>query len=130
MSPGPGARADGPAAPQPTDPPQPEPVEAVITVSYRLRSELGEVSEEAELIVDGEPVGGWYVDEATPDGALEVVLTEGEHDYELHGTYVAYDQAGIANPWGVTGAGTIDVLDGEVYEVDWDPVAGFSLELA
>lgn len=36
---------------------------------------------------------------------------------------------GIANPWDVAGRGTIDVLDGDVYEVVWDPLSGFSLEL-
>jgi hypothetical protein len=118
-----------PPEPDPTDPPEPETVEAVITVSYRLRPELGEVSEEAELIVDGESVGRWYVDESTTDGAFDVTLVEGEHVYELLGTYYAYDAAGVANPWAVTGGGTLDVLDGEVYEVIWDPVDGFSLEL-
>jgi hypothetical protein len=126
--PAPGPGPSEPPETDPTDPPEPEPV-AVITVSYRLRPELGEVSEEAELIVDGESVGGWHVDESSTDGAFEVTLVEGEHDYELLGTYDAYDAAGVANPWAVAGSGTLDVLDGEVYEVVWDPVGGFSLEL-
>jgi hypothetical protein len=29
----------------------------------------------------------------------------------------------------VAGRGTIEVLDGNVYEAVWDPLSGFSLEL-
>jgi hypothetical protein len=124
--------------PEPTDPVGPDPEPAGSTRAEPAVStepepepepELWEISEEVELVVDGEPVGAWYLDESSPDGALDLELTEGEHDYELLGTYVAYDEAGIAIPWDVTGGGTIDVLDGDVYEVAWDPVAGFSLEL-
>jgi hypothetical protein len=117
-APGPaGSTAAEPAvSTEPEPEPEPEPAEAVITVSYRLRPELGEVSEEVELVIDGEPVGGWYLDVSSPDGALDLELDEGEHDYELLGTYLAYDEAGIANPW-------------DVNEVAWEPRAGFSLEL-
>jgi hypothetical protein len=64
-------------------------------------------------------------------------MTRQRRDHGLGMTTIALTTAillrlrrgGIANPWDVAGRGTIDVLDGNVYEVVWDPLSGFSLEL-
>jgi hypothetical protein len=56
-------------------------------------------------------------------------MASGGHRHRPLRPRIRHRASGIANPWDVTGGGTIDVLDGDVYEVAWEPRAGFSLEL-
>lgn len=106
-------------APEP-GPPKPIPGRVSISLLVGLRPQFGQLTESAELLVDGRLVATWAASMQAPSRTLSIDgLTEGRHSYELRGEYSYVNALGVPESGPVKGSGSVIISGGARYGIEY-----------
>lgn len=99
--------------PSPTPgPPRPVSTTLDVPLVVGLRPNLGQLSEEMELSLDGATVTDWSADASNPAQTLHLDgVAAGRHRYVLSGTFTYLDPQGQTAKSVATGSGTVHIDD-------------------
>ena len=109
----------------PRTPPPPPPVSFSVLVG--IRPQLGQQSENLELLLDGSPAGAWSADQTRPVQTLNLRAAEGAHSYEIRGDYSYIDQSGALQQRQAFGSGQVTVSAGARLAVSYESDGRFTL---
>ncbi len=114
---------DSPESPSPA----PRPGTVGFSVLVGIRPQLGQQSENLELLLDGSPAGAWSADQTRPVQTLNLQAGEGTHSYEIRGDYSYIDQSGALQQRQAYGSGQVTVSAGARLAVSYESDGQFRL---
>jgi hypothetical protein len=85
---------------------------ARFTVIVGIRPQLGQLTENVELLLDGGQAATWTADQANPQQTLQLEARPGRHRYQFRGTYTWVNPLGVTQRALVNGQGSVQVVDG------------------